>query len=149
VQVPALTFLNGEKDGGRGGWPLYGMEVGEILKSLSCKSRTVERSLVTGGRRRRGGDTAAMYLLSGVDMTATGFVPVAYREHGPCIDSLARNTNQTDWSYSRSRTNAIAKTREWCMKPGSTDLHTTDKAGVMNAGDNKLTAGRQRVTSGG
>jgi hypothetical protein len=28
------------------------------------------------------------------------------------------------------------------MKPGSTDLHTTDKAGVMNAGDNKLTAGR-------
>jgi hypothetical protein len=95
VQVPALTFLNGEKDGGRGGWPLYGMEVGEILKSLSCKSRTVERSLVTGGRRRRGGDTAAMYLLSGVDMTATGFVPVAYREHGPCIDSLARNTRQT------------------------------------------------------
>jgi hypothetical protein len=48
VQVPALTFLNGEKDDGRGGWPLYGMEVGEILKSLSCKSRTVERSLVTG-----------------------------------------------------------------------------------------------------
>jgi hypothetical protein len=95
VQVPALTFLNGEKDDGRGGWPLYGMEVGEILKSLSCKSRTVERSLVTGGRRGRGGDTAAMYLLSGVDMTATGFVPVAYREHGPCIDSLARNTKQT------------------------------------------------------
>jgi hypothetical protein len=35
------------------------------------------------------------------------------------------------------------------MRPGSTDLHTTDKAGVMNAGDNKLTAGRERVTSGG
>jgi hypothetical protein len=46
VQVPAPTFLNGEMDDGRGGWPLYGMEVGEILKaSVVNRARSSDRSL--------------------------------------------------------------------------------------------------------
>jgi hypothetical protein len=123
VRAPATTF---SKDDGRGAWPSYGMEVGEFLKPhwIIAHGSPWRASCYRLGRRRRGGDTAAMYLLSGADMTATALFR-AYRG-APASILLARNTTR---SYTRSRTNAIAMTREQRMKQGSTDLHTKEQSG--------------------
>lgn len=80
----AVTFLNDATDDERDVSPWCGMESVNFKASL-VKSRTVrsddgEHVLLQAGRRRRGGDTAAKYLLSGADMTADGFVSMLIAE---------------------------------------------------------------------